>query len=200
MRVLIDALYAISSALLLPVVVCLLVMLAWSLCMTGGFLRELLERRRVRRQIRASLEAANRGAAAETVWRELRLAKTGLPMRLCQLTQGANAPSALTGALSSLEHDIAASIARHSFITRVGPMLGLMGTLIPLGPALTGLANGNMQEMASNLVVAFTTTVVGVFISGLAYGMALARRTWYARDFTDLETICQKLAIDPKSP
>jgi len=130
------------------------------------------------------------------VLNQLRLAQSGLPMRFSRPARSACGDDrALANVLTDLEHDIAASIARHSFITRVGPMLGLMGTLIPLGPALTGLANGNMQTMASNLVVAFTTTVIGVLISGLAYGMALARRTWYARDFSDLETLCQKLAV-----
>jgi biopolymer transport protein ExbB/TolQ len=71
----------------------------------------------------------------------------------------------------------------------VAPILGLMGTLIPLGPALSGLANGNMQALSGNLIVAFTATVVGLLISGVAYGMGLARRTWYASDLSSLEFI-----------
>ena len=96
-------------------------------------------------------------------------------------------------ALSEVENVVSGSIARHSFITRISPMLGLMGTLIPLGPALSGLANGNMQALAGNLVVAFTATVVGLLISGVAYGIGLMRRTWYARDLSDLEFICQQV-------
>lgn len=76
-------------------------------------------------------------------------------------------------------------------------MLGLMGTLIPLGPALMGLASGNVAEMARNLVVAFTATVVGLLVSGATYGIGLARRTWYARDVSDLEFLSQRLAPVP---
>ncbi len=43
---------------------------------------------------------------------------------------------------------------------RNGPALGLMGTLIPLGPALVGLAVGDIQTMSTNLVIAFSTTVI----------------------------------------
>lgn len=197
MHFLTDCLYTISSALLPPVVLALLVMLAWTLWLSGGFLRELWERRRVTRQLAAGLAAASRGEPAEAVFCQLRRSESGLPLRFSHPAEAARGDAqALATVLTGLEHDIADSIARHSFITRVGPMLGLMGTLIPLGPALTGLANGNMQTMASNLVVAFTTTVIGVLISGIAYGMALARRTWYARDFSHLETLCQKLAAD----
>lgn len=195
MQTLTHCLYAISNTLLLPVVLVLLVMLAWTLCLLGGFLRELWERKRVRSALTASLAAASRGGRPEETWRELSRAGAGLPLRFSRLTNGAarDEPT-LTKALSELEHDITESIAKQSFITRVGPMLGLMGTLIPLGPALTGLASGNVQVLSSNLVVAFTTTVLGLLISGVAYGMALTRRTWYARDFGDLESLCQKLA------
>ena len=72
-------------------------------------------------------------------------------------------------------------------------MLGLMGTLIPLGPALSGLSSGDMSALGSNLVVAFTATVVGLLISGVAYGVGLLRRVWYARDLTDLEFIATRL-------
>jgi biopolymer transport protein ExbB/TolQ len=69
-----------------------------------------------------------------------------------------------------------------------------MGTLIPLGPALSALANGNIQALSGNLIVAFTATVVGLLVSGVAYGMGLARRIWYASDMTSLEFIAETMA------
>jgi len=70
---------------------------------------------------------------------------------------------------------------------RVGPMLGLMGTLIPLGPALLGLAEGNIKQLADSLVIAFTTTVVGIVVGGICYGVATIRTRWYRQDLSDLE-------------
>ena len=96
-------------------------------------------------------------------------------------------PLGLKKCLDDLEIDVARRLARLSLATRVGPMLGLVGTLIPLGPALTGLAAGRIEVLAGNLIIAFTTTVFGILIGGLAYAMGLVRRAWYEQDLSDLE-------------
>jgi biopolymer transport protein ExbB/TolQ len=95
--------------------------------------------------------------------------------------------------LEDLEGEVAVSLSRMTWITRIGPMLGLMGTLIPLGPALTGLATGDITTLSSNLVVAFTTTVTGVFIGCAGFTMGLVRRNWYNGDISDLEYIINRL-------
>ncbi|MDV0447693.1 hypothetical protein MsAg5_16040 [Methanosarcinaceae archaeon Ag5] len=78
-------------------------------------------------------------------------------------------------------------------ITTVGPMLGLMGTLIPLSPALLGLTSGNIDELASNLVIAFATTVVGLFSAGIAYCLTVVRSRWYWQDMIDIDYIIDVL-------
>jgi len=99
--------------------------------------------------------------------------------------------------VSDLEIEAAGRLTRMSLGVRVGPMLGLMGTLIPLGPALIHISTGNVEEMAHNLVVAFSTTVLGLFVGGICYGIWLARRQWYARDLADIEYVYQcQLAAD----
>jgi biopolymer transport protein ExbB/TolQ len=178
----------ISNALLLPVIAALLALFAWTLLLAGGFVKETLERRRVRRAIDAAVEAVQNGAGLDGLLQALGAARSGLPARFVRGSGGS-----LDYRLSRLEHDVADSVARHSFITRVSPMLGLMGTLIPLGPALSGLSSGDMAALAGNLVVAFTATVVGLLISGVAYGVGLARRTWYSRDLTDLEFVTKQV-------
>ncbi|MHC5543900.1 MotA/TolQ/ExbB proton channel family protein, partial [Singulisphaera rosea] len=74
-----------------------------------------------------------------------------------------------------------------SFATRVGPMLGLVATLLPLGPALRGLESNNLGTLARELEIAFTSTVIGLLIGGLAYAAGLVRRNWYDQDLSDLE-------------
>ena len=64
-------------------------------------------------------------------------------------------------------------------LTRSGPILGLMGTLIPLGPGLTAMGNGNIDILATALTVAFDTTVVGLLIGLVAYSVGRVRRRWY---------------------
>lgn len=59
-------------------------------------------------------------------------------------------------------------------LARLGPMTGLLGTLIPMGPALDGLANGDIAQLAGQMQVAFTTTVIGLVIGGI--GVVLVQR------------------------
>ena len=64
-------------------------------------------------------------------------------------------------ALADFDFDSQRRLGRTRMLVRAGPALGLMGTLIPLSPALTGLANGNTTALSENLRVAFSVTVVG---------------------------------------
>lgn len=68
---------------------------------------------------------------------------------------------------------------------RLGPMLGLAGTLIPLGPALQAFAAGNTSSLSNHLVIAFATTVVGLLVGGLSYCCYTIRRQWYTEDLHD---------------
>jgi biopolymer transport protein ExbB/TolQ len=62
-----------------------------------------------------------------------------------------------------------------------------MGTLIPISPALVGLAQGDVQTLSDNLVIAFSTTVVGLLIGGIGYGISTVRERVYTRDVNDIE-------------
>jgi biopolymer transport protein ExbB/TolQ len=67
-------------------------------------------------------------------------------------------------------------------LTKYGPAIGLMGTLIPLGPALVGLARGDLETLSNNMIIAFATTVVGVLISLIALAIHSAKKSWYRDD------------------
>lgn len=70
-------------------------------------------------------------------------------------------------------------IERADLITRTGPMLGLMGTLIPLGPGLSALGQGNLEILATAVTVAFDTTVMGLLAGVVGFVLARLRRRWY---------------------
>ena len=67
-------------------------------------------------------------------------------------------------------------------ITRIGPTLGLMGTLIPLGTGLAALGSGDINTLSTALIVAFDTTVVGIGCSKIRYG-------WYDEYLSNLDVL-----------
>ena len=74
-------------------------------------------------------------------------------------------------------------------IIRLGPMLGLLGTLIPLGPGIVALGQGDTVTLSNSMGLAFNTTIVGVASASLAYLASLIRRHWYRGDSVLLESI-----------
>ena len=84
-------------------------------------------------------------------------------------------------------------LERTRMMVRFGPALGLMGTLIPLSPALEGLANGNVKLLSENLRVAFSVTVLGLLIGAIAFAVSLVRDRLYAQDLSDLEYVASTL-------
>ncbi len=84
-------------------------------------------------------------------------------------------------------------LERTRLLVRAGPALGLMGTLIPLSPALAGLAGGDVQALSENLRVAFSVTVIGLLIGAIAFGISLVRDRLYGQDLSDLEFVANRL-------
>lgn len=78
-------------------------------------------------------------------------------------------------------------IDRADLLSRVGPMLGLMGTLIPLGPGLAALGRGQLAELAQAVTVAFNTTVLGLLIGIIGFVIGRLRRRWYDAAMEELE-------------
>ncbi len=194
MESLVEVLYFLSTALLIPVIVVLLGFVAWSLLEIGGFVREAGERRRQKSSWQSFLtelytppQFVNKSAITSFFQQS---EYTGLLGSFAKRGyQFCGSELHLGKLVSDLEIEAATQLARMSLGLRVGPMLGLMGTLIPLGPALVGLATGNIEEMARHLVVAFSTTVLGLFVGGTCYGIWLVRRQWYSRDLADIEYV-----------
>ena len=95
--------------------------------------------------------------------------------------------------LQEYEAEAGRKLGNTRLLIKVGPMLGLMGTLIPLGPALLGLSAGNLEQLANNLVIAFTSTVVGLLIGAVSLTVASLRQRWYSQDMHDMEYMAELL-------
>ena len=76
---------------------------------------------------------------------------------------------------------------RTDLVVRLGPMFGLMGTLIPLGPGMIALGQGNTKVLADSLLIAFDTTVSGLAAAGVAFVISRLRKRWYEDYLSALE-------------
>jgi biopolymer transport protein ExbB/TolQ len=177
---LMKILLAISNSLLYPVLILLIVLVALCFAYTGGILSEYSKRSNNLNDKFKNGHLSDFYEAAEGVLSDHRDNEKRCVAEIEKLLQDYD-----TGMAKKLEPT--------RLLIRIGPMLGLMGTLIPLGPALLGLSAGNMEQLANNLVIAFTSTVVGLLVGAVSLVVTTLRRRWYKEDINDMEYMAEIL-------
>ncbi|MDR1953322.1 MAG: MotA/TolQ/ExbB proton channel family protein [Clostridiales Family XIII bacterium] len=80
-------------------------------------------------------------------------------------------------------------------IARIAPMFGLMATLIPLGPGLIALGQGDTKALSDSLLTAFDATVSGLAAAGIAFIISKVRKRWYQSDIDAMETIMEEVIL-----
>lgn len=197
-----QVLLDIAEALRWPVFALALLALAAVLVELGAFTVELMRRRRrdfdlLERATGAARTALQGGDSAEAR-RRLSPVAWSPAMSLTLSLIVAQHGRAATGdrvakALADFDLRSLKRLERTRLLVRAGPGLGLMGTLIPLSPALAALGRGDVGELADGLRVAFGITVIGILIGMVAFGLSLVRDRLYAQDHSDLEYVAAML-------
>jgi len=72
-------------------------------------------------------------------------------------------------------------------VTRLTPMLGLIATLIPMGPALVALEENNTFAMGEHLGVAFTAVTISLAAASLTFWVASVKKRWFAEELVEIE-------------
>jgi biopolymer transport protein ExbB/TolQ len=72
--------------------------------------------------------------------------------------------------------------------TRVAPMLGLVATMIPMGPALKSLADGNLASVSHNLTVAFSAVILALIAASITFYIVSVRRRWLAEEMAWIQS------------
>jgi biopolymer transport protein ExbB/TolQ len=200
-----QAIFHVASALEVPVLILALLALAAVIVELGAFLVEFRSRHRRHFPLLSATAATARLALddgdAEAVSKALHDVAWSPAMALALTSIGGQAgqPGAdtrLAKALADFDFASQRRLGRTRLLVRVGPALGLMGTLIPLSPALDGLARGDVNELSQDLRVAFSVTVVGLLIGAVAFAVTLYRDRIYGQDLSDLEYIAAVLTDD----
>ena len=190
-----NVLRAVSGAMELPVVILLILLLACAVFSVGWIIAEFFsEHRHMKEDLPALLEHLRDN---ETDL-EAAIAESKLNRRqkatLQELTQHPDFTRPLLDDLADnlLEQEQAHydhMIKFTDLASKLGPMLGLLGTLIPLGPGIIALGQGDTYTLSVSLMTAFDTTVAGLCIAAVCMIVSTIRRRWYAAYMADLETL-----------
>lgn len=188
-------LYVVATALLYPVLFAMLLSFIYVVVELGRFTWEVLIGFRGRRV--ANIESASKAAKEEIAAGKPadamgRLAGLRCGRYFTDYFKGLGDGSDLSRRtllkhLADTELRITRTLEHTRVFIRFGPILGLMGTLIPISPALVALSKGDVNTLSSNLVVAFSVTVIGLLTGGLGYLMSTVRDRRYAQDVSDIE-------------
>lgn len=182
-----NILYWISTGLLVPVIVLLIFFFIRAIILIGAFFGQYLQHNKTAIPLYDRIEnltVENYDDFAES-----------LPMKSQNLfsayarqiiaAKGNDARMELL--LSEFEIEASKEVSTSKMLTKMGPILGLMGTLIPMGPALVGLSTGDIASMAYNMQVAFATTVVGLLVSAIGFLTQQEKERWSVKSITMLE-------------
>lgn len=188
-------LYVISDAMLYPDMIGLILLFGWSMALVGSMIRDFTARHRNLAEMeKICYQAADLMQSGRAREAAEKLGSYGIQTPVSKVLkdlgdaiQAGKLEIKFEKILQDTELTMDKSLEAIRLGVKVGPMLGLMGTLIPLGPALLGLADGNIKQLSDSLVIAFTTTVVGIVVGGICYGASTIRTRWYRQDLSDLE-------------
>ncbi|WP_286333268.1 MotA/TolQ/ExbB proton channel family protein [Duncaniella freteri] len=193
MKTLSDILFVISNALLIPVIILLLYLAMRAVWVLFCFYNEYKQKMKIAGIFRQMIQNYSP--------EELDLAQEQLdsPGKDCVAACFQNLLSHKDDKiycehlLADFQVDVQKQLSKYRILIKLGPMLGLMGTLIPMGPALVGLASGDIVSMAYNMQVAFATTVVGMAVAAIGLAALQMNKRFYARSFNDLDFVFQKI-------
>lgn len=147
MNALESTLYDLSHLFLVPVLLLILLSLAYAFLSFGAFLWEGLQRRRGRHRPELLAWHARHGGCSDDL--ELHILKRLEGLRI---------------------------------VSRTAPMLGLVATMIPMGPALLALTRSDAQGVGENMVVAFSSVILALVAASLTYLVLTVRRRWLLQE------------------
>lgn len=193
---LVKLMHTISSALQTPVIVLLIALAAVMVALLGMLIAEFFTERRYFKlslptlidSLSASSNAEKTVSESALLWRQKK--------RLLELLKH---PQASDSSRESLAVNMVAQeqslydkrVKVTDLIAKVAPMLGLMGTLIPLGPGVVALEEGSLDILSKSLLTAFDTTILGLVVAAVALLISTIRKSWYVQYMAAFEAACE---------
>ena len=198
-----SALNVVSQSLQIPVIVFLLLFALYAVITVGSLISEYSSRKKVPvrliKDLIFSISRTKDISEIETIVKNAQIPKNQKRVlvniaRSSELKKDSR--EAFAEKLIEIEEDIIEKkLQTTDIITKIGPTLGLMGTLIPMGPGLAALGSGDVTTLSNAIIVAFDTTVVGIGAGAVAYVVSKIRRRWYEQYLSNLDAL-SKAVLD----
>ena len=190
---------SLCGSLRIPVIVVLLFMVAVTIILTGSLIAELFsEHRHLKVTMPELMDQIEEGEIPT----EECIEQSGLLKRqkkaLVELTKhpdmSETTREALAVRLLEEERNHYDTLVRFSdLIIKLGPALGLLGTLIPLGPGIIALGQGDTLLLSQSLLTAFDTTIAGLVCAAVCTVISAVRKKWYGNYDSVLETLMESV-------
>ncbi len=188
-----KALFWVANSLLIPDIIILLCLFGRSLLLIGSFYNQFMTKRKndklLNDKIR-NLSIENISGLKESLPEKDNSLFTKY-LRDLLTTSPSEAYSDFL--ITNFENEADKDTSLSKMLAKMGPVLGLIGTLIAMSPALVGLSTGDISGMAYNMQVVFATTVVGLVVSAVGLATLQYKQRWYAKDVNNLDYVSRIL-------
>lgn len=195
-EVLKDALRAVSSGLQIPTIIILIGLIVIAVLMLGSVIAEFISERKALKvsipELIDEIQGKNMSEMKSVILASdlLKRQKKACETLIDRIKYPDNTREALARQLLADEESRFNRITKITdIVARVAPMFGLMGTLIPLGPGLIALGQGDTKTLSDSLLIAFDTTVAGLISGAVSYVISGIRKGWYEQYIIGLETV-----------
>nr|WP_297168363.1 MotA/TolQ/ExbB proton channel family protein [uncultured Dysgonomonas sp.] len=186
-------LFWVANSLLIPDIILLLCLFARSLLLIGSFYNQFMTKRKVDKEMDDKIKNLS--------FSNIEDLKATLPQKdnslyikyLRDLLTTPPSEAYSDYLISSFENEAEKDTSLSKLLAKMGPVLGLIGTLIAMSPALVGLSTGDIAGMAYNMQVVFATTVVGLVVSAVGLVTLQFKQRWYAKDVNNLDYVSRIL-------
>lgn len=194
MELISKVLFWIANSMLIPDIVLLIVLFLRSLMLVGGTYNLFVTKRKNDKRYDALVKSLAPDTV-EALRQALPARDNSLYVRYLRdlLTREGVDEAYADYTLTRFETEAAKETALPKMLSKMGPILGLVGTLISMSPALVGLSTGDISGMAYNMQVVFATTVVGLVISSVGLISLQLKQRWFAKDVNNLEYVARIL-------
>lgn len=188
-----EILFWVANSLLIPDIIALLLLFVRSLLLVGSFYNHFITKQKNDKLLNDLIQ----NLSAEKVEN----LKSILPQKdnslyikyLRRLLSREPSEAYSEYLISNFETEADKDLSISKILAKIGPVLGLIGTLIAMSPALVNLSSGDVSGMAYNMQIVFATTVIGLVVSMAGLITLQFKQRWYSQESNHLFYISQIL-------